>query len=37
VLVRPDGFVGWRATAMADDPQGAITRALGAMLMRAGR
>ncbi len=37
VLVRPDGFVGWRATAMADDPQGAIARALGAMLMRAGR
>jgi putative polyketide hydroxylase len=34
VLVRPDGFVGWRATAMADDPQGVIVRALGAMLMR---
>ena len=37
VLVRPDGFVGWRAAAMADDPQAVIARALGAMLMRAGR
>ena len=34
---RPDGFVGWRAAAMADDPQAVIARALGAMLMRAGR
>ncbi len=32
-LVRPDGFVGWRAKAMVDDPQGAIAQALGAILM----
>jgi 2-polyprenyl-6-methoxyphenol hydroxylase-like FAD-dependent oxidoreductase len=32
-LVRPDGFVGWRAKAMMDDPQGAIAQALGAILM----
>ena len=34
-LIRPDGFVGWRAKAMADDPEDAISRALGAMLIRA--
>ena len=31
-LVRPDGFVGWRAQAMMDDPRGAIAQALGAIL-----
>jgi len=32
-LIRPDGFVGWRAKAMADDPRGAIGRAIDAVLM----
>lgn len=32
VLVRPDGFVAWRAKAMAVDPQAALTQALAAML-----
>src|SRR5262249_32286224 len=34
VLVRPDGFVAWRATRMADDPVRALSRALTSVLMR---
>jgi 2-polyprenyl-6-methoxyphenol hydroxylase-like FAD-dependent oxidoreductase len=34
-LVRPDGFVAWRAKKMESDPQGAIERALSAVLARA--
>ena len=33
-LVRPDGFVAWRATAAADDPAGALTAALRTALAR---
>jgi hypothetical protein len=33
-LIRPDGFVGWRANRMAEDPRSAIGRALGALLAR---
>jgi putative polyketide hydroxylase len=33
-LVRPDGFVAWRAPAMADDPVGALSSALTSVLMR---
>jgi 2-polyprenyl-6-methoxyphenol hydroxylase-like FAD-dependent oxidoreductase len=35
VLVRPDGFIGWRADNLADDPRGLLTRVLGALLLRA--
>ena len=34
VLVRPDGFVAWRAASMADDPVAALSRALTSVLMR---
>jgi 2-polyprenyl-6-methoxyphenol hydroxylase-like FAD-dependent oxidoreductase len=34
VLVRPDGFVAWRAPSPGRDPVGALTTALGAALMR---
>jgi chorismate mutase-like protein len=33
-LVRPDGFVAWRATSAASDPRGALTTALRALLMK---
>jgi 2-polyprenyl-6-methoxyphenol hydroxylase-like FAD-dependent oxidoreductase len=32
-LVRPDGFVAWRARSMVSDPKGALTGALGGILM----
>jgi hypothetical protein len=35
VLVRPDGFVAWRAKAMLPDPERAMAEAFGAMLQRA--
>jgi 2-polyprenyl-6-methoxyphenol hydroxylase-like FAD-dependent oxidoreductase len=31
-LIRPDGFIAWRANAMGDDPNGTIARALDAIL-----
>jgi len=34
VLVRPDGFVAWRAKTVVDDPLQAVTWALEAILMR---
>ena len=34
VLVRPDGFVAWRAKAMAGDPRAALTAALSSILQR---
>ncbi|QFZ19617.1 FAD-dependent monooxygenase [Saccharothrix syringae] len=34
VLVRPDGFVGWRAASLPEDPRTALRRALGAILGR---
>ena len=34
-LIRPDGFVAWRAKSRADDPQAAITRAFDTILARA--
>jgi 2-polyprenyl-6-methoxyphenol hydroxylase-like FAD-dependent oxidoreductase len=34
VLVRPDGFVGWRAVTAADAPDNALRRALQALLCR---
>jgi hypothetical protein len=34
VLVRPDGFVGWRAVTAADAPDSALRRALQALLCR---
>lgn len=34
VLVRPDGFVAWRAASMADDPVRALSSALTSVLMR---
>jgi hypothetical protein len=33
-LVRPDGFVAWRAKAIQNDPAGAVSAALHAALMR---
>ncbi|HEY6177836.1 MAG TPA: FAD-dependent monooxygenase [Kofleriaceae bacterium] len=33
-LVRPDGFVAWRAASIADDPARALSRALASILMR---
>ena len=33
-LVRPDGFVAWRARTLPDDPKAALSEALGAVLMR---
>jgi putative polyketide hydroxylase len=33
-LVRPDGFVAWRQQSMPDDPRGALTKALTAILAR---
>ena len=35
VLVRPDGFVAWRAKAMQSDPERVMASALGALLQRA--
>jgi putative polyketide hydroxylase len=35
VLVRPDGFVAWRAKERTDDPQATLTRAFDAILARA--
>ena len=35
VLVRPDGFVAWRATSMSNDPAAAVTSALRVALARA--
>jgi hypothetical protein len=34
VLVRPDGFVAWRAANMPDDPVGVLSRVLASVLMR---
>ena len=34
VLVRPDGFIAWRASASGDDPEGELSGALGAALGR---
>ena len=34
VLVRPDGFVAWRAASMSSDPVAALSRALTSVLMR---
>ena len=34
VLVRPDGFVAWRATSMSNDPAAAVTSALRVALAR---
>ena len=34
VLVRPDGFVAWRAKNLVADPQAALTHALAAVLMK---
>ena len=34
VLVRPDGFIAWRASASGDDPEGELSVALGAALGR---
>lgn len=34
VLVRPDGFVAWRAAGMVDDPVHALSSALTRVLMR---
>ena len=34
-LIRPDGFVAWRAKAQADDPHAAMTRAFDTILARA--
>ena len=36
LLVRPDKHVGWRATSLPDDPQGALHAALSAILGRSG-
>jgi hypothetical protein len=36
-LVRPDGFLAWRAKAMESDPEGALFRALAAILCVPGR
>ena len=33
-LIRPDGFVAWRAAGSADDPEGELTRVLDAILAR---
>ena len=33
-LVRPDGFVAWRADALAADPERELSRAVGAILAR---
>jgi len=34
VLVRPDGFVGWRAVALAGTPEPALRQALQTLLCR---
>ncbi|MFZ0069746.1 MAG: monooxygenase, partial [Xanthobacteraceae bacterium] len=34
LLVRPDGFVAWRAKSMVGDPEKALGRALDAVLMK---
>jgi 2-polyprenyl-6-methoxyphenol hydroxylase-like FAD-dependent oxidoreductase len=33
-LIRPDGFIAWRANAMGDDPHGTIARALDAIVTK---
>ena len=33
-LIRPDGFVAWRASAAEPDPEGSLTRALRSALGR---
>jgi 2-polyprenyl-6-methoxyphenol hydroxylase-like FAD-dependent oxidoreductase len=33
-LVRPDGFVAWRSNSLAGDPNGELSRAIGAILAR---
>jgi 2-polyprenyl-6-methoxyphenol hydroxylase-like FAD-dependent oxidoreductase len=35
VLIRPDGFVGWRSKARSSDPRSAAEQALGALLFKA--
>ena len=35
VLIRPDGFVGWRARTIAHDPSSALADAMGTLLMKA--
>ena len=37
VLVRPDGFVAWRARGLVNDPQAALERVLATVLMKTGR
>jgi len=34
VIVRPDGFVAWRAKSLADDPEAALTAAFAHLLVR---
>lgn len=34
VLVRPDGFVGWRAKSLAAEPRKALNDAMEALLMQ---
>ena len=34
ILVRPDGFVGWRSHTVVDDPPEALARAMSTLLMR---
>jgi putative polyketide hydroxylase len=36
-LIRPDGFIAWRADAMADDPRATIANALRSILIEQGR
>ncbi len=36
VLVRPDGFVAWRARGLVNDPQAALERVLATVLMKTG-
>lgn len=34
VLIRPDGFVGWRARTKVDDPRAALVQAMSGLLMK---
>ena len=36
-LIRPDGYIGWRSVALADDPAGALTEALAQISFAARR
>jgi hypothetical protein len=36
VIVRPDGFVGWRASSYGDEGDGAVTRALSRLVGKGG-